>query len=105
MIHTGQTLQFHVRDARTADEEMRLLLEGETMLASSSQQSTGVLLVTCNGRGTRLFDKPHHDVALIRQILGDIPIAGFFAAGEMGPVGTHNFVHGHTAVLALFRQS
>jgi small ligand-binding sensory domain FIST len=104
MIRTGQTLQFHVRDARTAHEEMRLLLEGETMLASSGDQPAGVLLITCNGRGTRLFDKPHHDVALTREILGNIPIAGFFAAGEIGPVGNRNFVHGHTAVLALFRR-
>jgi len=103
MIRTGQTLQFHIRDARTAHEEMRLLLEGETMLASSTAQAAGALLVTCNGRGTRLFDKPHHDVALTRQILGPMPMAGFFAAGEMGPVGHRNFVHGHTAVLALFR--
>ena len=103
MIRTGQTLQFHVRDARTAHEEMRLLLEGETMLASSGA-ARGALLVTCNGRGTRLFDKPNHDVALTRQILGDIPIAGFFAGGEIGPVGNRNFVHGHTAVLALFRR-
>jgi small ligand-binding sensory domain FIST len=105
MIHTGQTLQFHVRDAKTAHEEMRLLLEGETMLASSNAQPAGVLLVTCNGRGTRLFDKPHHDVGLTRQILGAIPMAGFFAGGEIGPVGGRNFVHGHTAVLALFRQT
>jgi small ligand-binding sensory domain FIST len=104
MIRAGQTLQFHIRDARTAHEEMRLLLEGETMLASSRDQPAGALLVTCNGRGTRLFDKPHHDVALTREILGDIPIAGFFAAGEIGPVGNRNFVHGHTAVLAMFRR-
>jgi small ligand-binding sensory domain FIST len=105
LIRTGQTLQFHIRDARTAHDEMRLLLEGETMLASSTAQPAGALLVTCNGRGTRLFEKPHHDVALIREILGPIPIAGFFGAGEIGPVGIHNFVHGHTAALALFRQS
>jgi small ligand-binding sensory domain FIST len=105
MIRAGQTLQFHVRDARTAHEEMRLLLEGETMLASGTDQPVGAMLVTCNGRGTRLFDKPHHDVALTREILGPIPMAGFFAAGEIGPVGNRNFVHGHTAVLAMFRQS
>jgi small ligand-binding sensory domain FIST len=101
MVRGGQTLQFHVRDAKTADEEMRLLLEGETMLAAAPP--AGALLVTCNGRGTRLFDKPHHDVELTRQILGAIPVAGFFASGELGPVGEGNFIHGHTAALALFR--
>jgi len=103
-VRVGQTLQFHVRDAKSADEEMRLLLEGETMLAANGQP-TGALLITCNGRGTRLFDMPHHDVTLARQILGDIPIAGFFAAGELGPVGDKNFIHGHTAALALFRET
>ncbi len=104
ILRAGQTLQFHVRDAQTADEEMRLLLEGETLLSSSLAPPAGALLITCNGRGTRLFDKPHHDIALARSILGDIPVAGFFAAGELGPVGEKNFIHGHTAVLALFRE-
>jgi len=101
-IRPGQTLQFHVRDAKTADEEMRLLLEGETMLASATPPA-GALLVTCNGRGQRLFNVPHHDVGLVRQVMGAMPIAGFFAAGELGPVGDRNFIHGHTAVLAVFR--
>ncbi|HEY4330185.1 MAG TPA: FIST N-terminal domain-containing protein [Phycisphaerae bacterium] len=103
MVRGGQTLQFHVRDARAADEEMRLLLEGESMLADSN--AAGALLITCNGRGTRLFEKPNHDVELTRKILGNIPIAGFFAAGELGPVGEKNFIHGHTAALALFRET
>ncbi len=104
LIRPGETIQFHVRDAKTADEEMRLLLEGETLLAPTNNQPLGAMLVTCNGRGTRMFDMPHHDISLTRQILGSIPIAGFFAAGELGPVGEKNFIHGHTAALALFRQ-
>jgi small ligand-binding sensory domain FIST len=104
LVRTGQTLQFHVRDAKTADEEMRLLLEGETLLAADSGAAAGALLITCNGRGTRMFEQPNHDVTVTRQILGNIPIAGFFAAGELGPVGDKNFIHGHTAALALFRQ-
>jgi small ligand-binding sensory domain FIST len=102
MVRTGQTLQFHVRDGKTAEEEMRLLLEGETILADAP---AGALLITCNARGTRLFDMPHHDVTLTRQVLGAIPVAGFFAAGELGPVGDKNFIHGHTAALALFRSA
>jgi small ligand-binding sensory domain FIST len=104
LVRAGQTLQFHVRDGKAADEELRLLLEGESLLAPTTAQPVGALLITCNGRGTRLFDMPHHDISLTRQVLGSIPVAGFFAAGELGPVGEKNFIHGHTAALAVFRE-
>lgn len=94
---TGQTVQFHVRDAASADEDMRLMLQ-KRQIASPA----GGLLFSCNGRGTRLFDEPCHDIGVAREILGGIPVAGFFAAGELGPVGKRNFIHGHTASLALF---
>ena len=64
----------------------------------------GALLFTCNGRGTRLFNQPDHDVSLIHEVLGPIPVAGFFAMGEIGPIGGANFVHGYTASIALFEQ-
>jgi small ligand-binding sensory domain FIST len=100
LVRPGQTVQFHVRDAATASEDLRLLLEGELQLATGP---TGVLLFTCNGRGTRMFDRPNHDVETTRSALGTVPVAGFFCAGEFGPVGRHNFIHGQTASLALFR--
>ena len=62
------------------------------------------MLFTCNGRGTRLFDAPDHDVSLIHEMLGPIPVAGFFAMGEIGPIGGQNFVHGYTASIVLFEQ-
>jgi len=100
LIRAGQTVQMHVRDAASAHEELKLLLEGEMLLADVP---AGALLFSCNGRGTRMFDAPHHDVGLARQVLGNVPIAGFFAAGEFGPVGRRNFMHGQTASFALFR--
>jgi small ligand-binding sensory domain FIST len=60
------------------------------------------LLFTCNGRGTRLFAQPDHDAAAVQDALGPLPLAGFFANGELGPVGGRNFIHGFTASLALF---
>ena len=62
----------------------------------------GALLFTCNGRGTRMFDAPDHDDTVISDLLGDIPLAGLFAAGELGSVGGKNFLHGFTASMALF---
>ncbi len=99
-LRVGQTVQFHVRDAQTADAELR------QMLAAAARRITppaaAALAFTCNGRGTRLFAQPHHDAAAIGQVWGDIPLAGFFAAGEIGPVGGMNFLHGFTASIALF---
>ena len=97
-VKTGQTVQFHVRDARSADEDLSLMLEARRIA-----QPAGGLLFSCNGRGTRLFDEPCHDIGAARRALPQTPIAGFFAAGELGPIGGRNFVHGHTASLALFR--
>jgi small ligand-binding sensory domain FIST len=99
-VRPGQTVQFHVRDAQTADGELKQLLAG--VKPSASDQPRGALLFTCNGRGTRLFPDPHHDAAAIGQALGSVPLAGFFAAGELGPIGGTNFLHGFTASIALF---
>ena len=80
-IQVGETIQFHVRDAATADEDLRTLLDRE------AEPAAGALLFTCNGRGSRLFSVPDHDAALISEKLGGLPLAGFNCAGEIGPVG------------------
>ena len=103
-VRVGQTVQFHVRDADSADEDLRALLENEHRGRPDAGVS-GALLFSCNGRGSRLFPGPNHDVATIREILGPIPVAGFFAMGEIGPVGGQNFVHGYTASIVLFEES
>lgn len=97
-VRPGQTVQFHVRDADTADEDLRALVTR----AKSEGEAQGALLFTCNGRGTRLFDRPDHDAAVLAELLGGLPVAGFFAQGEMGPIGGKNFLHGFTASAALF---
>ena len=67
------------------------------------RRADGALVFTCNGRGTRMFEEPHHDVRVLADLLGGLPTAGFFAAGEVGPVGGRNFLHGFTASVALLR--
>lgn len=93
-ITVGQTVQFHVRDAAAADEDLREMLSGE--------EATAALLFTCNGRGRQLFGVADHDAGLLDQLLGPLPVAGAFCAGEIGPVGGRNFLHGFTASVALF---
>ncbi len=95
----GATVQFHVRDAASADEDLRALV--------ARHRATGVkgaILFGCNGRGTQMWDQPGHDVGVLRELLEDVPVAGFFCGGEFGPVGGKNFVHGFTASIALFRE-
>ncbi len=99
-VRVGQTVQFHVRDALTADEDLRALLQMD--LSAHERTPAGALLFTCNGRGTRLFEEPHHDARAIQAEAGRIPVAGFFAQGELGPVGGQNFIHGFTASVVLF---
>jgi small ligand-binding sensory domain FIST len=100
-VREGQTIQFHVRDARAASEDLHALLSKERMIHPDSLPK-GALLFSCNGRGKRFFDTPHHDVGTVQQRIGDIPIAGFFAGGEIGPVSGKNYLHGYTASMALF---
>ena len=102
MIRVGQTVRFHVRDAETADEELRELLAIPAKNAGS--RAIGALVFSCNGRGTRLFAEADHDATVVRETLGPIPAAGFFAMGELGPVGDRNFVHGFTASIAVFEE-
>jgi small ligand-binding sensory domain FIST len=98
LVRTGQTIQFHVRDAHSADEELRHMLVRETQ----NESIDAALLFTCNGRGTRLFSEPNHDAAAVQAACGPLPLAGFFAQGELGPVGSKNYIHGFTASVVLF---
>ncbi len=124
LVRVGQTVQFHVRDARTAAEDLAMLMDAQKL----HERPLAGLLVTCNARGSRMFGRPGHDAACVVRAFqpppggearskggvplgseGDaavppIPLAGFFAAGEIGPVGSESFLHGHSACLALFRR-
>lgn len=97
-VRVGQTVQFHVRDAGTADDDL------DTLLENAANRPFAALLFSCNGRGQRMFPGPNHDVEAVRRRFGPIPVAGFFAMGEIGPIGGQNFVHGYTASIALFSE-
>jgi small ligand-binding sensory domain FIST len=100
-VEVGQTVQFHVRDAQSADEDLRHVLQ-RAATALGGRRPAGALLFTCNGRGSQLFDQADHDAGLVTALLGEIPVAGLFCARELGPVGGRNFVHTFTASVALF---
>lgn len=98
-IGEGETVQFHLRDATTAEEDLEMMLAPQLLF----DPPCGGFLFSCNGRGTRLYDHPDGDISIIQKVIGGINLAGFFCAGEIGPIGNKNFLHGHTASLALFR--
>ncbi|WP_419839297.1 FIST signal transduction protein [Candidatus Poriferisodalis sp.] len=94
----GATVQFHVRDALTAHEDLTAALRNR---APEAMSASGALLFTCNGRGTHLFETPHHDAHMIVERTST-ELAGMFCAGEIGPVGNRSYLHGFTASMALF---
>ncbi|WP_431954325.1 FIST signal transduction protein [Nocardia lijiangensis] len=99
-IEIGTAVQFQVRDAIGADKDLRAALARAREALPG--RPAGALLFTCNGRGRRMFKIADHDTAAIGDVFGDIPLAGFFAAGEIGPIAGRNALHGFTASLALF---
>jgi small ligand-binding sensory domain FIST len=101
-VREGQTVQFHVRDAQSASEDLHVLLAADR--TGHRAPPLGALLFSCCGRGRGLFGRPNHDVSVICKEAGDIPVAGFFAQGEIGPVGGNNYLHGYTASVALFSE-
>ncbi len=95
-----ERLRLHVRDAGTAREDLEMLLSPQAF----DSQAQAALVFSCNGRGRAFFGEPHCDIGTLQAALGGaVPAAGFFCAGELGPVGDKNYVHGHTASIAIVR--
>jgi small ligand-binding sensory domain FIST len=100
-VETGQVVRLHARDARSADEDLRRELRLR-VAAVGDQPPAGALVFSCNGRGQSMFGACDHDATMLEDELGGAPAAGFFAAGEIGPVGGRSFLHGFTATVAVF---
>ncbi|MFP5225168.1 MAG: FIST N-terminal domain-containing protein [Actinomycetota bacterium] len=98
VVTIGETVQFHVRDPHSADEDL-----GKA-LAAVAEPPHGALLFSCTGRGRAMFQESDHDAIQVTEAL-NAPLAGMFCAGELGPVGGRNFLHGLTASLALFEDT
>ncbi len=101
VVTPGEVVRLHARDARSADEDLRRELRLRAA-AIGGQRPAGALVFSCNGRGHGMFGTRDHDAGLVQDELSGVPAAGFFAAGEIGPVGGRSFLHGFTATLAVF---
>jgi small ligand-binding sensory domain FIST len=99
-LDVGTTVQFHVRDAAAAHDDLDGMLTREAPAA----EPEAAVLFTCNGRGRGLFEVPDHDADLLSQRIGRVPTAGLFAAGELGPIAGRNELHSFTASMLLIRE-
>ena len=100
-VRPGQVVRLHARDATSADRDLHQSLSIR-MEALGGRQPAGALVFACNGRGSGMFGVPGHDAEAVASELGGVPAAGFFAAGEIGPVGGEYFMHSFTATVAVF---
>ena len=100
MVRPGQVIRLHARDAASADRDLRRALAER--LAGLPGGPAGALVFSCNGRGRGMFGVPDHDAEAVADALQGAPSAGFFAAGEIGPVGGEHFLHSFTATIGVF---
>ena len=103
MLETGQTVQFQLRDASASEEDLKSFLTTGGRKPEHEGRSAGGVLVSCCGRGKGLFGVADHDVRMIQSLRGPVPLTGFFANGEFGPVDRKNYIHGYTSSLTLIR--
>ena len=101
LVEVGTTLRLQVRDAEAADADLRARL-ATYRRDTRDAPAGGALLFSCNGRGAALFGTADHDPALVRSELAALGVAGFFAAGELGPVAGRNSLHAFTASVLAF---
>jgi small ligand-binding sensory domain FIST len=101
-IRPGQRIQFHLRDAQTAAEDLESLL-GQHRQQQAAPAPIGALMFSCMGRGEGLYGEPNFDSRLFAKYTQNLPLAGVFCNGEIGPVGGTSFLHGFTSVFGIFR--
>jgi small ligand-binding sensory domain FIST len=96
----GQTIQFQMRDAVTADIDLHQHLL-ETRAQLQGRRPIAAIIASCAGRGSGLFGKPDHDAAALQAAFGGLPLAGFSSVGEIGPIGDRPGLHSFAASIAL----
>ncbi len=120
-FRVGQTIRLHYRDPSTAEADLGMVLDRERLGSTPA----AALMITAQGRDAGPAGLPGHDAGPLARVFATpthgsdaakggrafgsdrdaaIPIAGFEAAGEIGPVGDGVFLHTQSAVLAFFRE-
>lgn len=90
-------IMFCKRDGQSAIQDMYRMLNNLKKRAGK-QSIKGALYISCLGRGRNLFGNNSEELKMIAEVLGDIPLVGFYANGEIAG----NRLYGYTGVLTLF---
>lgn len=96
-VTAGDELMFCRRDGNTARGDMLRMLHGLKARAGGREIRGGVYY-SCVGRGRYQFGEDSEELKMIAEALGEFPLVGFFANGEI----FHNRLYGYTGVLTLF---
>jgi small ligand-binding sensory domain FIST len=96
LVAPGQEIMFCRRDAATARDDLSRMLA--TLKSRLSGPPRGGVYVSCLGRGASLFGEDSQELKQIRDELGDFPLVGFYANGEI----FQHRLYGYTGVLTLF---
>jgi small ligand-binding sensory domain FIST len=95
-VKPGDALMFCRRDRHSATDDLQRMLDA--IRGQIGGVIRGGLYFSCLGRGRNMFGAPNRELGLIRNTLGEFPLVGFFANGEI----SHNRLYGYTGVLTLF---
>ncbi|MCY1216612.1 hypothetical protein D9M68_83850 [compost metagenome] len=99
MVEPGMRLAFCMRNAEAARADLvRVATEIRTEIERGGSRARGALYISCSGRGGPHFGAPHAELQTVRRALGDLPLAGFFAGGEIA----RDHLYGYTGVLTVF---
>jgi small ligand-binding sensory domain FIST len=95
-VNPGDRVMFVRRDPASAEEDLIAMLKRTA--ARLDEPPKGALYFSCVGRGENMFGKPGRELELVREILGEVPLVGFFGNGEI----SRDRIYGYTGVLTLF---
>ncbi len=102
VLRPWQVIRFHLRDPRASDADLRRML-ARYRKSRNERLPLGALLFSCVWRGRDLYGYDGHDSAVFREVVGDVPLGGFFCSGEIGPSQGSTYLHGYTSAFGLFR--
>jgi small ligand-binding sensory domain FIST len=95
-VRLGDPILFCRRDAQTAYADLNRMLD--QVKERLTGEPKGAVYYSCLGRGPYLFGRESEELGTIREALGDVPLVGFFANGEI----SHDRLYGYTGVLSVF---